>query len=116
REGKKTAWPQQACRLGNGTQRIAEAHCPPVAEDDVEAGVRQRNILSAGFDERKIYAGLLHETTSMLKLPRRDIQAHRSRSTLCQRNRPASRPAAKLQDILARYLAENMQFRLWNAP
>lgn len=48
----------------------------PVAEDDIEAGVRQRHVFGAGLDQGKVHAGLFHEAARMLELPRRDIQAH----------------------------------------
>ena len=48
-------------------------------------------LLGAGFDEGKIHTCLLHQAASVLKLPRRDIQAHGSRPTFSQGNGPARR-------------------------
>src|SRR5438270_12746678 len=49
-EGKKPAATEQPGRLGNGTPGVTEGHGSPIAEDDIEAAIRQWHILGAGLN------------------------------------------------------------------
>jgi hypothetical protein len=48
---------------------IAERHPAVVAEDDVEARIRQRHLLRARVQEREIEAGPRNQLPGMLELP-----------------------------------------------
>src|ERR1043165_2564807 len=67
-EGEQPTRPQQASSFRNSPVRIAKGHCPPITEDDVKARIRQRDLFSAGLDQREVYLSLRHETTRMLEL------------------------------------------------
>ena len=111
-EREQAARPQQAGRLGDGQVRVREGHRAVVAEDDVEAGVRERHRFGAAVDEREVHAGLGHQPAGVLELALREVEADRARAALGEGDRPLRGPAAELEDVPARDVAEDVQVRL----
>ena len=83
REREQPARPQQPRRLRHRPVRVAERHRAVVAEDDVEARVRQRHLLGGRVDEREVDAA-----------PRPSARARaRAAAPSCRARRPARRAA-----------------------
>ena len=106
-EREQPARPEQPGDLGHGQVRVGEGHRAVVAEDDVEAGVRQRHRLGAGMDEREVDAGLGHQPPGVLQLPIGQVEPDRAGAGPGQGDRPLGGPAAELEDVTAGDLAED---------
>ncbi len=108
--------PQQSGGLGHSGVGVGEGHGPVVAEHDVEALVRRGHGLGAGVDEGEVHSGLGHEPAGMLELLLGEVQPHRPRPGLRQRDGPLGRPAPELQDVEPFDLAEYLELALGDLP
>jgi hypothetical protein len=87
-----------------------------VAEDDVEARIRQRDIFGAGVQQREVNAGLGHQPAGVLQLTGGVVQADGAGPAADKPDRPLGRAAAELEDVLAGDVAERVELVLGNVP
>src|SRR5208283_5117747 len=98
--------------LGHRPHRVGERHRSPVAEDEVERGVPEREPFRAGTYQGEAYVGLPLELSGLRELNRRKVEARRPGPSPSQRDRPTGRAATELQDGLPSRIPKKTQLGL----
>src|SRR6185312_14170078 len=87
-----------------------------IGEDDVEAPVRERNVLGRRMDQREVEARGRERLPRVLQLARRVVDPDRMCAEPGEQNRPLRRAATQLEDVLAGDFAEDPELALGELP
>ena len=106
--------PRRSTRATSGTTRCGSAKVSRavVAEDEVEALVRERQRLGAPVHEREVGAG----RPRVLELPLRVVEADAAGALRREQDRPLGGAAAELEHVLPGHVAEHLQLALGQLP
>src|SRR5208282_772866 len=100
REDEPPALPKQPGGLRHRSFRVGERHRSPVAEDQVERRVPEREALRAPSHQRESEPGLSLQLPRARELGRRKVEAGRSSAATGERDRPPGRAASQLENRL----------------
>jgi hypothetical protein len=115
-ERKQATGAEETGDLGYRAVRISPGHGAVVGEDDVEAGVRQRNALGGGVDQWEIEASGCHGAAGILELTRRVVESDGPCAAAGQADGPLRGAAAELEHVPVRDVAQCAELRFGDAP